>query len=47
MFISSKMVKFAVNYVFLYTVLDPEMRGRELRMPKHPDDYGIFSVKRK
>ncbi len=49
MFITSSKTRFADNDVFLYTVLDPERRGRELRryLLKHQKDYDPFAVKRK
>ncbi len=49
MFIVSRKREFAGHDVFLYTVLDPERRGRELRryLLKHQKDYDPFAVKRK
>ena len=49
MFILSSRKTFAGHYVFIYTILDPERRGRELRryLLKHQKDYDRFSVKRK
>ena len=49
MFILSSRKTFADHDVFIYTILDPERRGRELRryLLKHQKDYDRFSVKRK
>lgn len=40
---------FADHDVFLYTILDPDRRRREFRryLLMHPNDYYIFSIKRK
>lgn len=49
MFISSERNEFAGYEVFIYTVLDPERRGRELiiYILNHQRDYDHFSVNRK
>lgn len=49
MFIITGKTSFAGHDVFVYTVLDPERRGRELRkyLLKHQKDFDRFSVKRK
>ena len=49
MFIKTGKMKYGNHDVYVYTVLDPERRGRELRryLIKHRKDFNRFSVRRK